>query len=205
MSTFQGTQTGAEINDAVATVKGAGEGICVKTGTGAGIRRAITGTGDNITITNGDGIAGAPNINWSAARIAQAHDKDEDTKLDEGGDNEVTAAQLKPLVTGKVQIADTLTGDAAILSASAGKYIPVNKATPVTATLNNGEFATGDRLFFLQLGVGKITVAVENGGEQSLLNTQIRSTGQGSMLEVVCIDGTAEDEEFFVIGGEVAE
>ena len=51
MADYTGSQTGAEIDDAVAATKGATTGIMVKTGTGTGARRTVTGTTDEITVT----------------------------------------------------------------------------------------------------------------------------------------------------------
>ena len=62
MATYQGAHTGAEVDDAVGVTKGAGTGLIAKTATGAGAKRAIAGTTGQVTVTNGDGVAGNPTI-----------------------------------------------------------------------------------------------------------------------------------------------
>lgn len=70
MADFNSAHTGAEIDDAVGTAKGAGTGLLAKTGTGAGSKRTITGTTDEITVTNGDGVSGNPTLSLAAAVTA---------------------------------------------------------------------------------------------------------------------------------------
>ena len=67
MADYTGSQTGAEIDDAVAATKGATTGIMVKTGTGTGARRTVTGTTDKITVTNGNGVSGNPTLALATA------------------------------------------------------------------------------------------------------------------------------------------
>ena len=67
MADYTGSQTGAEIDDAVAATKGATTGIMVKTGTGTGARRTVTGTTDEITVTNGNGVSGNPTLSLATA------------------------------------------------------------------------------------------------------------------------------------------
>lgn len=62
MQSFNSAHTGAQIDDAVGAVKGTGNGLVVKTGTGTGVKRSIAGTADQITVTNADGVAGNPTL-----------------------------------------------------------------------------------------------------------------------------------------------
>jgi hypothetical protein len=67
MADYNSTNTGAEVDDAVGVAKGAGTGLIAKTGTGAGVKRAITGTIDQITVADGDGVAGNPTLSLPVA------------------------------------------------------------------------------------------------------------------------------------------
>lgn len=65
---YQGTHSGAEVDDAIGVAKGTGTGIAVKTGTGAGVRRSIAASA-RLTITNADGVAGNPALDFAQAVI----------------------------------------------------------------------------------------------------------------------------------------
>jgi len=67
MADYNSTNTGAEVDDAVGVAKGAGTGLIVKTGTGAGAKRTITGTTDQVTVADGDGVAGNPTLSLPVA------------------------------------------------------------------------------------------------------------------------------------------
>lgn len=67
MADYNSTNTGAEVDDAVGVAKGAGTGLIAKTGTGAGVKRTITGTTDQITVADGDGVAGNPTLSLPVA------------------------------------------------------------------------------------------------------------------------------------------
>lgn len=62
------TSLGAEASDSdLDAVAGLSTtGIVVRTGTGTATTRAITGTSTEITVTNGDGVSGAPTLSLSA-------------------------------------------------------------------------------------------------------------------------------------------
>lgn len=70
MADYSGAHTGAEVDDGVGVTKGAGTGIVAKTGTGAGSKRTITGTADEVSVTNGDGVSGDPTLGLAAAAKA---------------------------------------------------------------------------------------------------------------------------------------
>lgn len=67
MADFNSVHTGAEIDDAVGVAKGTGTGVVVKTGSGAGVKRTIAGTTNQITVSNGDGVSGNPTIALATA------------------------------------------------------------------------------------------------------------------------------------------
>lgn len=67
MADYNSTNTGEEVDDAVGVAKGAGTGLIAKTGTGAGEKRTITGTTDQVTVADGDGVAGNPTISLPVA------------------------------------------------------------------------------------------------------------------------------------------
>lgn len=92
MADFVSAHTGAEIDDAVGTAKGATTGIISKTGTGASARRTITGTTDEITVTNGDGVAGNPTLALAAAVTASLALADTATQPGDLGTAATTAA-----------------------------------------------------------------------------------------------------------------
>lgn len=64
---YTGAHTGAEVDDGVGVTKGAGTGLIAKTATGTGAKRTITGTADQITVTNGDGVSGNPTLALASA------------------------------------------------------------------------------------------------------------------------------------------
>ena len=67
MTEFNSTHTGAEIDDATGVTKGAGTGFIVKTAAGTGAKRALVGTVDQITISNGNGVSADPVLSLATA------------------------------------------------------------------------------------------------------------------------------------------
>lgn len=67
MANYVSSFTGTQIDDSVGVTEGAGTGIVVKTGTAAGVKRSVDGTTDQITVTNGDGVAGNPTLALASA------------------------------------------------------------------------------------------------------------------------------------------
>lgn len=179
MSVHEGTQTGAEIDDAVAATKGATAGIIVKTGTGTGVRRSIAVDTTYLAVTNGNGVAGNPTIDWHA---------NQKTAIGKVGKSYVT-------------LGTEITDSRALLTADTGKFFVVNKATNVTLTINTGQFAAGDVIEFFQKGEGLITFAVQTGAHQTI-NDEVFSQGLGTTVRLVCLDGTGEAEVFVVTNGQ---
>lgn len=70
MANYISTNTGAEIDDAVGVAKGTGTGLVVKTSTGAGAKRTIAGTTNQITVVNGNGVDGNPTLSLPSAVTA---------------------------------------------------------------------------------------------------------------------------------------
>ena len=70
MANYNSANTGEEIDDAVSTVKGVGTGLLVKTSTGAGVKRTIVGTSDEIVVSNGDGVSGNPTLSLASSVTA---------------------------------------------------------------------------------------------------------------------------------------
>lgn len=67
-----GNPTLALAND-LAAVEGLGTaGMAARTGADAWATRVLTGTADRITVTNGDGVAGAPTFNIATSYVGQA-------------------------------------------------------------------------------------------------------------------------------------
>ena len=67
MANYVSSFTGTQIDDSVGVTEGAGTGIVVKTGTSAGVKRSVEGTTNQITVTNGDGVAGNPTLALASA------------------------------------------------------------------------------------------------------------------------------------------
>jgi hypothetical protein len=67
MANYVSSFTGTQIDDSVGVTEGAGTGIVVKTGTSAGVKRSVDGTTNQITVTNGDGVAGNPTLALASA------------------------------------------------------------------------------------------------------------------------------------------
>lgn len=66
-----GDPTLALANDLAAVEGLAGTGVAVRTATDTWTTRTITGTSNRITLTNGDGVAGAPTIDIAATYVGQ--------------------------------------------------------------------------------------------------------------------------------------
>lgn len=66
-----GNPTLALANDLAAVEGLAGTGVAVRTATDTWTTRTITGTSNRITLTNGDGVAGAPTIDIAATYVGQ--------------------------------------------------------------------------------------------------------------------------------------
>ena len=58
--------------DLTAIAAQTGTGLLIRTGTDTWTTRSVTGTANRITITNGDGVAGAPTIDIASTYVGQA-------------------------------------------------------------------------------------------------------------------------------------
>lgn len=149
MADYTSSQTGAEIDDAVAATKGATTGIIVKTGTGTGARRTVTGTTDEITVTNGDGVSGNPTLSLATA-----------------------VTDSLALADSAVQPADPISINAqtgtsyTLVLGDAGKEVTMTNASANTLTIPANAsvaFPTGTVINVSMLGAGTTTIAGDTG------------------------------------------
>ena len=212
MSNYSGSRTGAEIDDAVGVVKGANEGICVKTGTGDGVRRSIAVDTNFLAVANGSGEAGNPTLDFASGIKTKIGNYDthiaDDTKHRLINDSAATATVLwsGEKITAELKnenLGTAITGTTGtITDALAGQFVVCNNANTITITINTGELNAGESVELFQQGAGKIVVVRQSTDHQEILNAQIRSTGPGQSIRVVCTDDTGEAEKYVVVGGE---
>jgi hypothetical protein len=77
-----------------------------------------------------------------------------------------------------------------------------NRATAQTFTIPHTTFALNNIISVMQLGAGIVTIAVADGAKQTI-NTAKKTWGADSVIQIMCIDATANAEIWKVIGGVV--
>lgn len=139
---YQGAHSGAEVDDAVGAGKGTGNGVMVKSGTGAGVRRTITGS-TRVDVTNGDGTAGNPTLDLTQ-----------------------TAIDSLALADTSIQPGDPLAVPHTVVSASrslaltdANDELQVDAAATLTVDADaTTSFPRGDKISVLSITTGTVTI-----------------------------------------------
>lgn len=101
---YTGAHTGAEVDDSVGVVKGAGTGMLVKTGTGTGVKRTIVAGSAKLTVSNGSGVSGDPSVDFGSvastdlsdtANLIRAGDNVSNLTNDAGYTDDQSGAEIK--------------------------------------------------------------------------------------------------------------
>jgi len=82
------------------------------------------------------------------------------------------------------------------------KLVLANRSTAQTFSLPHTTFAQNDIITVMQLGAGLVTIAVADGAKQTI-NSAKKTWGADSVIQIICIDATANAEVWKVIGGSV--
>jgi len=80
------------------------------------------------------------------------------------------------------------------------KLVLANRSTAQTFSLPHTTFAQNDIITVMQLGAGLVTIAVADGTKQTI-NAAKKTWGADSVIQIMCIDATANAEVWKVIGG----
>jgi hypothetical protein len=78
--------------------------------------------------------------------------------------------------------------------------ILANRATAQTFTIPHTTFAESDIITVMQIGAGITTIAVADGAKQTI-NSANKTWGADSVIQIICLDDTANAEIWKVIGG----
>jgi hypothetical protein len=182
--TESGTLTFALADDLAAVEALAAPGIATRTGTNTWTTRTLTGTAGNVTVTDGDGIAGNPTINLPAIGTP------------------VTASLVKVTTDDQGRITATTAVLASDVSSALG-YVPVNVAgDTMTGTLTlSGDAASGLQATTLQQVQSLVSSAVNNRDDKLSVRVvssiNINLTAPGAAIDGVTM---ANGERFLVIG-----
>jgi hypothetical protein len=80
--------------------------------------------------------------------------------------------------------------------------VKANRSTAQTFTIPHTTFALNNIITVIQLGAGIVTIAVGDGAKQTI-NTAKKTWGADSVIQIICIDATANAEIWKVIGGTI--
>lgn len=135
VSTLNTALTGKQAADAELTaISGlATNGLITKTGNGTAATRTLTGTANQITVTNGDGVAGNPTIAAVVATQAEAEAGTDNTKL-------MTPLRVKQSISVNTPAQAPTTGQvlgatAGAVGAEVGSYTIAHRSTEANVGL----------------------------------------------------------------------
>lgn len=151
MADYVSTYTGVQYDNAVdAWNDTAGStGIVAKTGDANSSVRTVTGTTDEITVTNGDGVSGNPTLALATAVTDSLALAD-------------SAVQPADPISINAQTGTTYT----LVLGDAGKYVTMTNASANTLTIPTNAsvaFPVGTAINVLMLGAGTTTIAGDTG------------------------------------------
>lgn len=151
MADYVSAYTGAEFENAVdAWDDTAGStGIVAKTGDANSAVRTVTGTTDEIEVTNGDGVSGNPTLSLATAVTDSLALAD-------------SAVQPDDPISINAQTGTSYT----LVLGDAGKYVTMDNASPNTLTIPTNAsvaFPVGTVINVLMLGAGTTTIAGDTG------------------------------------------
>jgi hypothetical protein len=124
---------------------------------------------------------------------------------------DITKAEIEAKLTGEISSHshDDLTVGRTITDATSNfattdvkKLVLANRSTAQTFTLPHTTFALNDVITVMQLGAGQVTIAVADVAKQTL-NAAKKTWGADSVIQIMCIDATANAEIWKVFGGSV--
>lgn len=138
-------------------------GLVVRTGTGTAATRTITGTAGNITVSNGDGVAGNPTLNLATAGTA--------------GTYATVTTDAFGRVTSGVTTQTTATGGTGLTAiGTANQVLGVNAA----ATGLEYKTITAGANITVTHGANSITIAATAGGSPGGANTNVQFNNSGA-------------------------
>jgi hypothetical protein len=182
--TDAGTLTFALADDLAAVEALASTGIATRTGANTWETRTLTGTAGNVTVTNGNGVAGNPTIDLPALGTP------------------VTASLVKVTTDAQGRVTATTAVTQSDLSGALG-YTPVNVAgDTMTGTLTlAGDAASGLQATTLQQVQSLVSSAVNNRDDKQSVrvatSTNVSLTAPGAVIDGVTL---AVGERFLVLG-----
>jgi hypothetical protein len=137
-------------------------------------------------------------VDNSSVNPSKAAASDINTGTDD--DKFVTSKAIADSNLRGLSISRSLNDSANLASGDIGKCVIMDAAAAKTLTIPEALMVEGETIAVLTIGAGQVTIAVANGSDQAI-NTACKTPGQDTMIAIYCIDDTADDEVFKVIGG----